>query len=171
MIKGAFLLLLSFIYVTGIYRHRIITVCGELRTGAMRVLSTRVHGFLDYTIGLLLIAAPWLLGFNHDGYETSVPVGVGTSILIYNIFTDYEVGLVKRLPMRMHLVLDALISAFLAASPWLFGFVGIVYTPHLFTGILLLIAVLITRTTPYTDNIPVQRISQEQYTYPQVHDA
>ncbi len=38
----------------------------------MRSIPTRVHGVLDYLVGLLLIGAPWLLGFERGGAETWV---------------------------------------------------------------------------------------------------
>ena len=31
-------------------------------------LSTRAHGYLDYSLSALLIAAPWLLGFARGGW-------------------------------------------------------------------------------------------------------
>ena len=42
-------------------------------------LSTRVHGFLDYTVGALLIAAPWIFGFARGGLESWVFVGAGAA--------------------------------------------------------------------------------------------
>ena len=29
----------------------------------MRFIPTRIHGVLDYAVGVLLVAAPWLFGF------------------------------------------------------------------------------------------------------------
>ena len=47
----------------------------------MRFIPTRIHGMMDYAMGLLLIAAPWLFRFNRGGAETWVPVilGIGAS--------------------------------------------------------------------------------------------
>jgi hypothetical protein len=36
----------------------------------MRFIPTRIHGMMDYAMGLLLIAAPWLFGFARGGAET-----------------------------------------------------------------------------------------------------
>ena len=38
----------------------------------MRFISTRVHGILDYLMGPLLIASPWLFDFDNGGAETWV---------------------------------------------------------------------------------------------------
>lgn len=43
----------------------------------MRFIPTRVHGMLDYLIGILLIAAPWLFDFDRGGMETWIPVILG----------------------------------------------------------------------------------------------
>lgn len=115
----------------------------------MRFIPTRVHGLLDYFVGLLLIAAPWLFNFARGGAETWVPVALGAGALVYSLFTNYELGVVKRLPMGTHLTLDLLSGLFLAASPWLFGFSEFVYLPHLVLGVLEVGAALMTQTTPY----------------------
>ena len=67
-------------------------------------LPTRVHGMLDYLLGALLIGAPWLFGFENGGAETWVPVALGAGVLLYSAFTDYELGLVKKLQMPAHLL-------------------------------------------------------------------
>ena len=112
----------------------------------MRFIPTRVHGLLDYLVGLLLIAAPWVFNFARGGAETWVPVALGAGALVYSVFTDYELGLVRRLPMRTHLTLDLLSGLLLAASPWLFGFSEFVWLPHLVLGVLEVGASLMTKT-------------------------
>ena len=114
----------------------------------MRFIPTRVHGFLDYLVGLLLIAAPWLFNFARGGAETWIPVILGAGALVYSLFTDYELGAVKRLPMRAHLGLDFVSGLLLAASPWLFGFSDFVWVPHLVLGVLEMGAALMTKTAP-----------------------
>jgi hypothetical protein len=115
----------------------------------MRFIPTRVHGFLDYLVGALLIAAPWLFGFANGGAEQWVPVALGVGALVYSLLTDYELGAVRTIPMRTHLLLDLLSGALLAASPWLFGFDERVWVPHLILGLLEIGAALTTRTTAY----------------------
>jgi len=114
----------------------------------MRFIPTRIHGILDYLVGALLIAAPWLFNFDRGGAETWVPVILGAGALVYSLFTDYELGVVRRLGMGTHLGLDAASGVFLAASPWLFGFSEFVFWPHLILGLFEIVAALSTRTTP-----------------------
>jgi hypothetical protein len=106
------------------------------RDEKMRFIPTKAHGILDYLVGALLIAAPWLLGFSRGGAETFVPVILGAGLIIYSIFTDYEMGLVRSIPMSTHLTLDVLGGIVLAVSPWLFNFNDIVTTPHVVVGLL-----------------------------------
>ena len=114
----------------------------------MRFLSTKIHGMLDYSTGLFLIAAPWILGFADDGPATWIPVILGISAIVYSLFTNYELGMSKTLSMPTHLWLDALSGVFLAASPWIFDFDERVYLPHLILGIFEVVASLVTQTAP-----------------------
>ncbi|GGK77150.1 SPW repeat protein [Rufibacter glacialis] len=114
----------------------------------MKVLSTRTHGIMDYLVGLLLIAAPFILDFDRGGAETWVPIIVGAVIILQALMTNFEVGLFKTIPMNMHLTMDYLIGIFLAISPWIFNFHEYVYLPHLVVGIMILIEAAITRVVP-----------------------
>jgi hypothetical protein len=114
----------------------------------MRFIPTKIHGYLDYIVGLLLIAAPWLFDFARGGAETWVPVILGAGAILYSLFTDYELGISRRLPMPTHLTLDLLSGVLLAASPWIFGFADYVYLPHLILGILEIGASLMTKRQP-----------------------
>ena len=90
-------------------------------TTTIRVIPTQVHAALDYVTGGALVAAPRLLGLKGSaaGHVLSLAGGTATAA---SMFTDYELGLVKAIPMRAHLALDAASGALVAASPWLFGF-------------------------------------------------
>lgn len=114
----------------------------------MRFIPTRIHGILDYLVGIVLIAAPWLFDFNRGGAETWIPVVVGIAVLLQTIMTDFEVGLVRTIPMRTHLTMDLLIGVFLAVSPWLFDFADYVWTPHVIFGVFSILASLTTHTAP-----------------------
>lgn len=118
----------------------------------MKLLSTRAHGTLDYLMGAVLLVTPYVLGFANDGAAQCVPMMVlGAGAIVYSLLTRYELGVVKLIPMPVHLVLDAASDLFLAASPWLLGFSDFVWVPHVLFGLLELGSSFITRSVPDTD--------------------
>src|SRR3954471_7364545 len=123
----------------------------------MKVINTKTHGYLDYIMGVVLIASPWMFNFARNGAETWVPVILGIATILYSLFTNYELGVSRMISMRTHLVLDTVSGLLLAASPWLFGFADYVWQPHLILGIIELGAVLMTRSQPAAKQTPVER--------------
>ena len=71
------------------------------------MIPTRIHGYLDYLVGLVLIASPWLFGFADGGPEQWIPIILGVAALTYSLMTNYELGAVRVIPMPVHLMLDA----------------------------------------------------------------
>lgn len=114
-------------------------------------LPTRVHGILDYLLGALLIASPWLFGFADHEAARWVPVVLGAGVLLYSLFTDYETGVVKKIQMPAHLFLDALGGVALIVSPWLLGFDERVWMPHVILGVVEIVTAAITNTVPGYD--------------------
>lgn len=114
----------------------------------MRLIPTSVHGILDYVIGLLLIAAPWLFGFASNGAETWIPVLLGLGVIGYSAFTDYEFAMVRSISMTTHLGLDVGGGLLLALSPWLFQFANQVWIPHVVIGVIEVGTALMTQTRP-----------------------
>ena len=114
----------------------------------MRFLPTRVHGVIDYIWGVVLLVTPYGLGFADWGAAQWVLTLFGLGAILYSIFTDFEVGLVRVIPMPLHLVADGLGGVLLAASPWLFGFADRVYLPHLLFGLFATVASLTTVKQP-----------------------
>ena len=120
----------------------------------MRLIPTRIHGVLDYLMGLLLIAAPWIFGFADEGNAARlVPAVLGAGVILYSLVTRYELGLAGLIPMAVHLGLDAGGGLLLAASPWLFGFADRVWVPHVAFGLLEIGAALLTRATPERESL------------------
>jgi hypothetical protein len=117
----------------------------------MNLIPTRVHGILDYVVGLLLIAAPWLFGFAQNGAETWVPVVLGAGAILYSLMTRYELGMVRVIPMSAHLGLDIMSGLLLLASPWLFGFADRIAWPHVVFGLLEVGVAAMTQRTPAID--------------------
>lgn len=124
-----------------------------------RMISTRVHGMLDYLVSLFLIAMPWLLDFDKSGAETWVPVGLGVAAIVYSLLTNYELGLFRTISMRTHLGLDLANGIVLAASPWLFGFADHLWAPHLILGMLEIGVVLGTKRYSSTEERHSRRSS------------
>ena len=114
----------------------------------MRFIGTKAHGYLDYIVGLLLVVAPWLFDFARGEAETWVPVVLGAGTILYSLMTDYEMGASHQISMRTHLTLDMVSGALLAVSPWLFGFAGYVWAPHLIVGLIEIGVSLMTKTQP-----------------------
>jgi general stress protein CsbA len=116
----------------------------------MRFIPTRTHGVIDYAMGALLIVVPYILGFADGTAAQWIPQVLGAALIGASLLTDYELGVVRMIPMPVHLFLDITAGILLAASPWLFGFADRVYWPHLILGLLEIGAGLMTRTRPET---------------------
>lgn len=121
---------------------------------SIRFIPTAVHGVLDYVVGIVLIAAPWIFGFAYvGGIAVYLPIVLGIGLILYSLLTRYELGIpgVKFIPMPFHLVIDFIAAVLLAASPFIFGFYTRplnVWLPHLVVGIVVIIVVLVSQTHP-----------------------
>jgi hypothetical protein len=114
----------------------------------MRFLPTSVHGAIDYLWGLALLASPWIFGFADVPAARWTALLFGVGAILYSALTAYELGLLKILPMPMHLILDGIGGIVLAASPFLFGFADRVLWPHLLFGLFSVVACFVTRLEP-----------------------
>ena len=118
----------------------------------MRFLPTRVHGMIDYPLGVLLIAAPWIFGFADEtnaGQWISIIAGV--AVLGMSLLTDYEFGLMRVLPMALHNWTDVAVGIFFVAAPWIFGFGdegANAWLPFVAIGIAAIAAGMVTENTP-----------------------
>jgi SPW repeat len=88
----------------------------------MRFIPTRFHAPLDYIVGAVLIAAPWIFQFSDVGAATAVSIVLGAGLILYSLVTNYELGVWKLAPMAVHNLIDIVAGALLATSPWLFGY-------------------------------------------------
>jgi hypothetical protein len=117
----------------------------------MRFIPTRVHGFLDYIVGVALIAAPWIFQFSDNTAATVVPVVLGIGLILYSLLTDYELGVFRVLPMAMHNLFDIAAGIVLIASPWVFGFAdgdANFWAPHVIVGAAAIVLGLVTKQHP-----------------------
>ncbi len=117
----------------------------------MRFMSTRMHGIADYVVGLILILAPYILGFADGSAAQWVPQILGVLALGSALMTDYELGVMRVIPMPVHLGLDFVSGLFLLASPWILGFADRIAWPHVLFGLIEIGASLVTQTRPHRD--------------------
>ena len=116
---------------------------------SMRVIPTRAHGVMDLVTAGTLLAAPRLLQLEEVPRAASILRLAGGGAAVYSMMTDYEFGVVKVLPMSAHLAMDAASGAFLASSPWLFGFADNgprYWLPHTLVGAFEILAAMTSRT-------------------------
>jgi hypothetical protein len=87
----------------------------------VRVVPTKVHGAIDYVKAPALVAAPELLRLDGARASALAPRAAGVAAAVYGPLTDYELGVRRLIPMRVHVALDALAGTAVAAAPWVFG--------------------------------------------------
>ncbi len=118
----------------------------------MRFIPTKVHGVLDYLVAIALILAPWIFGFaNIGGAAVIIPIVLGVGLIVYSLFTRYELGAFKLIAMPIHLVFDIVASLFLIASPFIFGFINEApnaWLPHIVVGVAVIIVVAFSQPAP-----------------------
>jgi hypothetical protein len=112
-----------------------------------RIVNTKLHGILDYITAFVLVL-PWIVNYHSHNEDTWKIAATGGLIFLYSSITNYEFGLVRLIPMKVHLILDVVIALFLIATPWLFEF-NLYTNWTMFVGITSLLIVLLSSSTPF----------------------
>jgi hypothetical protein len=112
-------------------------------------ISTKLLGVLDYTTAIIMGVSPWLFGYyNISSAALFIPVFLGTMQLIMAIFSNYELGVMKVLPMSAHSFLNGFAGFWLLVSPFLYGFYNIVFLPQVILGVLLFVMAIYVKPSP-----------------------
>jgi hypothetical protein len=86
-----------------------------------RPIDSTLHGVTDYTVGTTLMTVfPKLADL--EGTESAQQIrAAGAFHVAYSTVTNYPLGIVKLLPYKAHLALDAIGALALAATPFVTG--------------------------------------------------
>ena len=86
-----------------------------------RPVDSTLHGVTDYTVATTLLTAfPRLAGF--EGTPSALQIRIAGAVHGgYSTLTKYPLGIVKLIPYKAHLALDAAGALALAATPFVTG--------------------------------------------------
>jgi hypothetical protein len=86
-----------------------------------RPIDSTLHGVTDYSVGAFLLTAfPKLADI--EGTRSARQIRTAAAIHAgYSTITDYPLGIVKLLPFKAHLAIDAIGALALAATPFVTG--------------------------------------------------
>lgn len=116
----------------------------------MKFLSPRVHSIIGFIVGIALLLAPNIFGFSDvGGAAVLVPRILGIIVILSELTVRGSFSGMGMVPMKAHIVMDVVLGAFLALSPWLFGFAdeeANAWVPHLVVGIAIIGYALVTQT-------------------------
>lgn len=110
-----------------------------------KLVKVKVHNYIDYILGVLLIASPWLLHLQSGSMESKIIFTIGLCLIYINLITGTKFGLVKILRVKTHLRIDFLLGLFLLVSPWLYRFYSRIYFPFIFLGLLIILNTLFVK--------------------------
>jgi hypothetical protein len=108
----------------------------------MRFVPTMLHGIADYVVGFIVIGLPFY--FELSGTPRMVLIALGIIVILYSLLSDYELGAVRFLRIRSHLLLDAIFGVAMLLSAWLFDFPNTRW-PIYAIGVVALILAVITQ--------------------------
>ena len=92
----------------------------------MRFVTKQIHAYLDYPVALALIALPFLLGLGETNpLALQLSVATGIAALILTILTDHQLGVIRVIPYKIHLIVDLLVGIVFVIGPFLLSFEGL----------------------------------------------
>jgi hypothetical protein len=113
-----------------------------------------VHGFVEYGVGALFIASPFLLGFSSAGAPTAAALVVGLLLLAFTATSALPTGLVHSVSIGVHVTVDLVLAVLLVGLPFLLGFFsdeGAATALFIVVGVLHLLMTIATRFSPSND--------------------
>lgn len=112
----------------------------------MRFLPTRIHAVLDYLLGGALSVFAFVTGFHQGGVIEWGPMLLGHSLILYSLLTNYELGMLRLISIRLHLLLDVAGGVVLIGMASLYGQSTAVWLSLVMLGAIEIGSSLVTRT-------------------------
>ncbi len=85
----------------------------------MKLVSARVHGYLDYGLVLVFALAPTMLGL--AGTAANVCYVLAMAHLSLTLMTAHGLGVTRAIPFAVHGAVEAAVAAALLLGPWIVG--------------------------------------------------
>lgn len=92
----------------------------------LRFITPTLHGVADYTAGLGLMVAPFLLGLGASSqWAVWFSVCTGVAVFAASLLTDYKLSAYRLIPFQGHLAIDLLVAVTFMILPFALGFSGL----------------------------------------------
>lgn len=88
----------------------------------MKIISSKFHGVLDYLTVVFLFASPAL--FAMEGPLVTFTYVLGGIHLLLTVLTDFELGLFKVIPFKVHGLIEIAVAVILTAVAFWFNSIG-----------------------------------------------
>ena len=86
----------------------------------MKIINAKVHGYLDYVVVLVFLAAP--TAFHFSGIPAVISYALAGVHLALTLLTNFPLGVLKWVPLKMHGIIELLVGPVLVALPFALGF-------------------------------------------------
>ena len=85
----------------------------------MKIISSKLHGILDYIVVIFLLASPTI--FKMEGTLCSFTYGLAAVHFILTILTRFELGIIKVIPFPLHGIIEFFVAIGLALLSFWFN--------------------------------------------------
>jgi hypothetical protein len=109
-------------------------------------IPLRTHAAIDVAVLCVVLVSPWLLGYAQHRGATIMAVASFVVGMGLNLVTDYPLGIVKLIPMKLHRLAELTSPPMTLVVPWIF-FADAGVFPWVMTvaGLVVLANTLLTR--------------------------
>lgn len=108
----------------------------------MKILSPKIHGFLDILTVLIFAAAPTV--FNFGGLPATICYILAVVHLLLTLATAFPLGIVKIVPLLIHGAIELIVAIVLVILPFILGFTETARNFFVGIGIIIFIVWLIS---------------------------
>ena len=83
-------------------------------------INLKMHAINDLIALVFTLVSPWLLGYSDNVLATWYAVAMFMGGMGINLISDYPLGLVKLVPMKMHRMVEFTTPGIFIVVPWVF---------------------------------------------------
>lgn len=77
------------LYILG-FVHLFLTLCTISPLGLFKIIPFKIHGWIELTVGVILLILPWILRYSENILGTSISVIYGLSLIIFWSLSSYK---------------------------------------------------------------------------------